>query len=153
MANVLYNKFLAERDKGNVDLDAAGTVMRVMLERSTSTYSANKDHEFVDDLTNFVECSVASYARQTVANKLIEEDDTNDRSELHFDDVEFGALETGQIVKGYVIYLQTGGNDSSPADDLLVAYVDTATGLPATLGGGDFTLRVNAQGVLQTQQA
>lgn len=152
MANIVFNKFLAERDKGNVDLDAAGTVVRVALERSTSTYVADKDHEYMDDLTGFNECSVASYARQTLANKSIEEDDANDRSEFHADDVAFGALESGQTVKGYLLYIQTGGNDATPADDLLICYVDTATGLPAVLGGGDFTLRVNAQGILQTAQ-
>jgi hypothetical protein len=152
MANIVYNSFLQKISNGTIDLDAAGTVVRCMLERSTSTYSANKDHEFVSDLTGFVECTVASYARQTVSNKAVNKDNANDRAEWDFDNVSFGNLESGQTVKGYFLYVQTGGNDASPNDDHLILYVDTATGLPATLGGGEFLITIDAEGQLQLSQ-
>ena len=149
MANVLYTKFLAEMAKGTIDFDAAGTVVRCLLERSTSTYSVDKDHDFVSDLTGLVEISVASYARQTVANKAVNIDDPNNRAELDFDDIAFGNLESGQTCRALIFYVQTGGSDATPADDTLICYVDTATGLPATLGGGAFNVTINAEGLIQ----
>lgn len=153
MANIVYNAFLQKLADGTIDFDSGSTVVRCMLERSTSTYSPNKDHEFVGDLSSFVECSVASYARQTVGSKAVNKDDTNDRAELDFADVSFGALESGQTVDALVFYVQTGGDDSTPNNDHLICYIDTATGLPAVLGGGTFSITVNAEGLIQLAQA
>ena len=153
MANMIYSTFLQKLANGGIDFDSGSVVVRCMLERSTSTYSPNKDHEFVDDLASFVECSVSSYARVTVTTKAVNLDTSNDRVELDFDNVSFGTLESGQTVKGVVFYVQTGGNDSSPEDDSLIAYFDTATGLPATLGGGAFSVTINAEGLIQLAQA
>ncbi len=150
MPNVIYTRF-AER-LASANINWASAVVRVMLERSTSTYTPNKDHDFVSDLTGFVEISVASYARQTAANKAVNVDDANDRVELDLDDVSFGNLETGQTARALVLYLQTGGNDSTPNDDALIAYIDTATGLPAVLGGGAFTVTIDVEGLIQISQ-
>lgn len=128
-------------------------MVRCLLERSTSTYTPNKDHDYVGDLTGLVECSVASYSRQTVASKAVNIDDANDRVELDFADIAFGNLETGQTVDALIFYVQTGGDDTTPNDDILIAYIDTATGLPATLGGGAFNVAINAEGFLQLAQA
>lgn len=152
MANILYTKFFERLATANLDFDAAGTVVRCMLERSTSTYTPNKDHDFVSDLTGFVEISVASYARQTVATKAVNIDDANDRVELDFDDISFGNLESGQTVDALIFYMQTGGSDATPADDTLIAYVDTATNLPAALGGGAVTVTIDAEGFVQMSQ-
>ena len=126
--------------------------MRCLLERSTSTYSPNKDHDFVGDLTNLVEISVASYTRQTVTAKAVNIDDANDRVELDFGDIAFGNLEAGQTVSALIFYRQTGGSDATPADDDLIARVDTATGLPAVLGGGAFNVTIDAEGFIQLSQ-
>ena len=151
MANLVYNKFKSAVAKGDLDLDAAGTVIRVLLIRSTSSYTANKDHAFLNEFADGggIEISVASYARQTVASKAVNQDDANDRAEFDFADVAFGALESGQTVNGFIVYQQTGGDDASPADDVLIAYVDTATGLPLILNGGTVTIQINAEGFLQ----
>ena len=152
MANTIYTRFFSQIANGGLDFDAVGTVIRALLERSTSTYTPNKDHDFVSDLTGLVECSVASYARQTLANKAVNIDDANDRVELDFDDIAFGNLETGQTVRALILYQQTGGSDATPADDPLIAYVDTATGLPAALGGGAFNVTIDAEGFIQLSQ-
>jgi hypothetical protein len=154
MANIIYTRLAERLASGN--LSWATAVVRVMLERSTSTYAPNKDHNFVSDLTGFVEISVASYARQTAANKASNKDDANDRQELDLDDVSFGNLEAGQTVKGFLLYVQTGGNDSTPNDDSLIAYFDTVNGLPALpvpLGGGLFTIPIDVEGLIQISQA
>jgi hypothetical protein len=152
LANILYTKFFERALTGNLDFDAAGTVVRALLERSTSTYTPNKDHDFVGDLTGLVEVSVASYARQTVANKAVNIDDANDRVELDFDNIAFGSLESGQTADALIFYQQTGGSDATPNDDDLIAYVDTATGLPAVLGGGAFNVTIDSDGFIQLSQ-
>lgn len=152
MANIIYTKFFEQMANGGLDFDAAGTVVRAALERSTSTYSPNKDHDFVGDMTGLVEISVASYARQTLGSKAVNIDDANDRVELDFADIAFGNLETGQIARALFVYRQTGGSDATPADDDLIAYVDTATGLPATLGGGAFNVTIDSEGFIQLSQ-
>lgn len=150
MANVLFTRFFERMASGN--LSWASAVIRCMLERSTSTLSPNKDMDYVSDLTGFVEVSVASYSRQTIAGAAVNIDDANDRVELDFNDLAFGNLESGQTADALIFYVQTGGNDSSPSDDPLIAYIDTATGLPAVLGGGAFSVVVNAEGFIQLAQ-
>lgn len=152
MANIIYTKFFERIATANLDLDNAGTVVRCLLERSTSTYSPNKDHDFVGDLTSLVEISVASYARQTVANKAVNIDDANDRVEFDFDNISFGSLESGQTVLALIFYQQTGGSDATPNDDDLICRIDTATGLPAVLGGGTFTVTIDTEGFIQLSQ-
>jgi hypothetical protein len=156
VANVLYTRFINGVMDGTYDLNSAGLVVRCLLVRSTSTYVPDPDHDFVSDATGagLVEISVASYARQTVANKTQTADDTNNRAVWDFDDVSFGSLETGQTVLAYMLYVQTGGSDASPSDDVLIAYIDTVTaGLPAALGGGAFNIVISSNGFLWGRQA
>lgn len=147
MANFVYNKFKEQVAKAAINWPTA--TVRVLLERSTSTYTPNKDHNFVSDLSGLVEVSVTSYSRKSLANKAVNKDDTNDRAELDSDDVAFGALESGQTVKGVIVYVQVGGDDTTPNDDILVAYFDTMTGLPLTLNGGAVNMTIDTEGLVQ----
>lgn len=51
-------------------------------------------------------------------------------------DVTFPSV-TGASIEAIVIYMDTGTESTSP----LIAYIDTATGLPITPNGGDITPR------------
>lgn len=148
MANTIYNSFL---DALNDSIDWSTAVIRVALERSTSTYSVDPDHDFVSDLSGFVEITVASYARVTVAGTKTK-DDTNNWIKYDLADAAFGSLESGQTVKAIVLYVQTGGNDASPSNDPLIAYIDTADLLPAALAGDDFTVTWNSNGLFTLAQ-
>ena len=57
-------------------------------------------------------------------------------------DVTFTAV-TGDVSEALVIYKDTGNEATSP----LIAYIDTATGLPVTPNGGDITIEWNASGI------
>ena len=100
--------------------------LRILLERSTSGYTPNIDHDFLDDFTGGggVEISVASYARQTLGSLASAYDSTKNQQEFDCADVSFGSLESGQIVRAVIVYRQTGGDDSTPANDELVLYDD-----------------------------
>jgi hypothetical protein len=108
------------------DVDWTADVLRVLLERSTSTYTLNRDHDHLDDFTTGggVEISVASYSRKTLTTPAINTDNTQDQRELDADDVAFGNLEAGQTVKAIIGYVQVGGDDSTPATDKLLWYDD-----------------------------
>jgi hypothetical protein len=107
-------------------VDWTTDVIRILLERSTSTYTPDIDHDFLDDFTTGggVEISVATYARQTLASKAKAWDATKDQYEYDAADVAFGSLESGETVKAAIVYRQVGGDDTSPADDELILYDD-----------------------------
>ena len=96
-----------------------------------------------------MEVAVASYLRKTLASVSIVRDDANGRIEIDLGDVAFGALESGETAKALVVYVQIGGDDTTPENDILVAHIDTATGLPLTLNGGTVSISINAEGLLQ----
>lgn len=153
MANGLYNIF-ATGIFGNIDL--LNDVIRCLLIRDTSTYTFDKDHQYVSDFTSNggVEISVASYARQTLGTKSVNQNDTNDRGEFTSAAIDFGTLESGQTVEGYIFYKQVGGDDATPANDPLICFVDTDAGglLPAALGDANFTISPPASGWFRGSQ-
>jgi hypothetical protein len=147
MANIVYQA-------GMVDLMTtaktwgAGT-WKALLERSTSTYTPNKDDASILDKSGLVEISVASYARQTIASPTVAADNANDRVLVDCADVSFGSLETGQTVKSVIVYRDDGGNGVP----LLRVDTDATSLLPRALGGGAFTVTINSVGVLSIAQA
>lgn len=112
-------------------------VIRVLLERSTSTYTPDRDHPYLNSFTGGggVEISVASYARQTLGTKTAAGNNAKDQFEFDCADVAFGNLEAGQTVKSLIVYRQVGGDDTTPANDELLLYDD---------GKIDLTLAANA---------
>lgn len=53
--------------------------------------------------------------------------------------VTFTSVTTGSTVSYIVIYKDTGTDTTSP----LIAYIDTATGLPVTTNGGNITVTID----------
>lgn len=147
MANIIYNKGLAEwlapaTGPGVGDWEW-------VLERSTSSYTPNKDDDTLLNQTGFVEITVATYARQNIANPSFAAVDASDLAKVDIDDVAFGNLETGETVKAAILARNDAGNY------VPVLYIDTDSGglLPRALGGGAFTLQINASGLLTFAQA
>lgn len=139
MASVVYNR--AKYEIGRNNINYLSNTIRAMLMQSS--YSANPDSDFVSDVSAS-EVSVSGYARLTLASKTVTLDDTNDRAAYDGADLTFTALAAGQNVGGVLLYQQTGGNDSSPGDDILIAYCELAS--PIATNGGDITMVFNASG-------
>ena len=135
--NLVYNKGLEELGKATTDLD--GSSLKVLLVQTT--YTANKDHLFVDnadaDDPASHEVSVGGYARQALANKVVTRDDTTDMAYLDADDTIFTTLATGQTVGGAVLFRDAGGADTA---NPLIAFYDT-TDTPTN--GGNMTVTWN----------
>jgi hypothetical protein len=114
---------------------------------SWKTAATAADLNVVNDIAAD-EASHASYARVTVT-VTTEEDDTNNRAELHHSDATFPALEAavGEVHGYFVMELVT--NDT---DNILVALIDLTVDIPTgadrTPDGNDFIVRDSADGFL-----
>lgn len=147
MANIAYNLGLAKW------LDpATGPGVgdwEWILERSTSTYSPDKDDDSLLDQAGWVEIDVASYARVDLASTTFAAVDASDVAKVDCADVSFGSLEAGQTVKSAILALNDAGNY------VPFLRIDTDSGglLPRDLGGGAFTLQINTDGLFTVGQA
>ena len=120
MANALFDKarqrFLEGQFNWNTD-----TIKAVLVD--TGTYTPNLSaHEFLSDIGTGARISTSgAFTGKSTAGGAA---DAND--------VTFTSV-TGPSIEAIVIYKDTGTDSTSP----LIAYIDTATGLPITPNGGD----------------
>jgi len=120
MANALFDKarqrFLEGQFNWNTD-----TIKAVLVD--TGTYTPNLSaHEFLSDIGTGARVSTSgAFTGKSTAGGAA---DAND--------VTFTSV-TGPSIEAIVIYKDTGTDSTSP----LIAYIDTATGLPITPNGGD----------------
>lgn len=92
----------------------------------TATYTVDIDvHDFLDDIP----------AGERVATSANLTTKTTTLGVFDADDVTFSSV-TGDPSEAVVLYKDTGSAATSP----LIAYIDTATGLPVTPNGGDITV-------------
>lgn len=84
-----------------------------------SSYTPNKDHDFISDVTEIG--AVSGYVpgfggagRQTLASKTITEDDTNDRVVMSAASISYGALGTGVTIGGQALAKEVTADTSSP---------------------------------------
>jgi hypothetical protein len=154
MSNLIFTTGLGQVQQQ--DLDWTAVVMCVLLEKSTSTYSPDKDHDFLSSFTGGggVEITAASYARRTLTGCSLNINKTDDQVEFKCNNIAFGSLEAGEVVKSMIVYRQIGGDDGTPEDDVMFLYIDTDIGgiLPASLGGGAFNITVPSAGLVKVAQ-
>ncbi len=122
MANVVYDK--AREKFLNADIDwAVDNIKAVLVDAADYTFSAA--HEFLSD--------IAAGGRVATSGNLTSKTSTNGVADAA--DVTLTAV-SGDPSEAIVIYKDTGSAATSP----LIAYIDTATGLPITPNGGDITI-------------
>ena len=120
MANALFDKarqrFLEGQFNWNTD-----TIKAVLVD--TGTYTVNLSaHEFLSDIGTGTRIATSgAFTGKTTAGGAA---DAND--------VTFTSV-TGASIEAIVLYKDTGTDSTSP----LIAFIDTATGLPLTPNGGD----------------
>lgn len=121
MASALYEKGREGFLDGSIDWDT-DTIKACLVD--TGVYTVNlATHDFLDDLSGIVATSAALTSKTVTAGVA-------DAA-----DVTFSAV-SGASVEAIVIYKDTG----SAATSRLIAYIDTATGLPVTPNGGDISV-------------
>ena len=124
MANALYDLGRQAFLEGSIAW-FTDSIKAVLVD--TTLYTVNlATHQFLS--------SIASGARVSTSGNFTTK--TSSAGVADADDVTF-SLVTGAQVEAIVIYKDTG----SPATSPLIAYIDTATGLPVTPNGGNITVQ------------
>lgn len=130
MANALFDPGREGFLDGSIDYDTA--VVKVSLVRG---YTFSAAHKFVSDATGAGATLVATSAglgTKTVTSGVADAAD-----------VTFTAVASGAAITSILVYQSsavTGGADVAATAQRLIAYIDTATGLPVTPNGGDITV-------------
>jgi hypothetical protein len=115
---------------GTIDWDTA--VIKCSLFRG---YTFNATHRFVSDVTGAGGQQVATSAALT--SKTVT-DGVADAA-----DVVFSAVPAGAAIPAIIVFQSsavTGGADVAATAQRLIAYIDTATGLPVTPNGQNITV-------------
>jgi hypothetical protein len=124
MASLIYNSFLEDINRGNIDPDT--DTFRMLL--VTSSYTANKDtHDRRDDITNEVANGNGYTTNGVVVTCTVARDNATDRVTLTFAS---GSWPTSTITaRGAVVYKSRGGAASA---DELVFYNDFGSNVETT---------------------
>jgi len=131
MANALFDLGRQGFLDGSIDWDTA--VIKVALVRGYTVNLAT--HQFVSDVTTAggtLVSTTAALSGKTVAAGVADAADTV-----------FAAVASGAACPNLIVYQSsavTGGADVAASAQRLIAYIDTATGLPITPNGGDINV-------------
>lgn len=125
MASVVYPKAKEAFLNGDIDM-AAATIKAALVDTGTTAYSSA--HDFYDDISSAVVGTPVTLASKTFTNGVFDAADCT-----------FTAV-SGASCEAIVIYEDTGVAGTSH----LIAFVDTATGLPVTPNGGDINVTWDA---------
>jgi hypothetical protein len=134
MANKLYPKFKQALLGAGVNL-LGGTVKAVLVD--TGAYNYADAHQFLTSVPSAARVGTpATLANKTVVDGVFDADDSM------FSSV---PTQTGTAAaeEAILIYRDSGTEATSE----LVAYLDTATGLPVTPNGGNIVVAWNAAGI------
>lgn len=128
MASVVYPKAKEALLQGAINMSTA-TIKAVLIDTNDVAYNAA--HDFLNDVSAAVVGTAVTLSSKTFTNGVF------DAADVTFTSV------TGDQAEAIVIYEDTGTASTSH----LLAFVDTATGLPVTPNGGDITVAWNASGI------
>lgn len=134
MANALYNKWKSAllQNSADSDLDGSGTTGVFAALVDTASYTFSQTHEFYSSLAGIVGTDQEIGATKTYTDGVFDGADCT-----------FTAV-TGATVEAIVLYRKNAGANTTWR---LIAYIDTATGLPVTPNGGNIVITWNASGI------
>jgi len=121
MANALYGKGRDKFLNGSINW-GSDTIKAALVD--TGVYTVQIDtHEFLSDLSGVVGTAISLNSKSSALGVA-------DAADTTFSSV------SGNTVEAIVLYKDT----KNPTTNPLIAYIDTATGLPFTPNGGDVTV-------------
>jgi hypothetical protein len=121
MANALYPKAKEAFLNGSINM-VANTITIALVDTGVYTYSAS--HQFRNEVSNSAVISSTTLANKTITNGVFDADDAT-----------FSSV-TGANCEALLIFQDTGIQTTSR----LIAYIDSATGLPILPNGGDISV-------------
>jgi len=121
MANALYPKAKEAFLNGSINM-VANTVTIALVDTGVYTYSSS--HQYRNEVSNSAVISSTTLANKTITNGVFDADDAT-----------FSSV-TGANCEALLIFQDTGVQSTSR----LIAYIDSATGLPILPNGGDISV-------------
>jgi hypothetical protein len=121
MANALYSKAKEAFLNGSINM-IANTITIALVDTGVYSYSAT--HQFRNEVSNSAIISSTALANKTITNGVFDADDAT-----------FSSV-TGANCEALLIFQDTGIQTTSR----LIAYIDSATGLPILPNGGDISV-------------
>ena len=121
MANALYLKAKESFLNGSINM-VANTVTIALVD--TGVYTFSSSHQFRNEVSNSAVISSTTLTNKTITNGVFDADDAT-----------FSSV-TGANCEALLIFQDTGIQTTSR----LVAYIDSATGLPILPNGGDISV-------------
>jgi hypothetical protein len=121
MSNALYSKAKEAFLNGSINM-VANTIVISLVDTGVYTYSAS--HQFRNEVSNSAVISSATLANKTITNGVFDADDAT-----------FSSV-TGANCEALLIFQDTGIQTTSR----LIAFIDSATGLPILPNGGDISV-------------
>lgn len=126
MANSLYDPARTLMLKTGLDWDNNSTATFKAILVDTGQYTVDlTNHQYLSSIPVAARIKTASITTRAIVAGAADGDDTT------FSQVPQGSASTA-VLEAIVIYKDTGGENSP-----LIAYIDSATGLPITPNGGD----------------
>lgn len=143
MANALYDKaresFLGQSPALDFDTDTIKVALVNTVTPGTTPYTVNlATHQYLTDLGGSGVASAANGPIVQISGALSSKTVTAGVADAA--DVTFSAVanfQSGSAIEALVVFKDNGG---TVATSPLIAYIDTATGLPVTPNGGDITV-------------
>ena len=121
MANALYPKAKESFINGHINM-SANTITIALVD--TEVYTFSTSHQYRSEVSNSAVISSTTLSNKTVTSGVFDADDAT-----------FTSV-TGANCEALLIFQDTGVQSTSR----LIAYVDSATGLPILPNGGDITV-------------
>ena len=121
MANALYPKAKESFINGHINM-SANTITIALVDTGVYTYSTS--HQYRSDVSNSAVIASTTLSNKTVTSGVFDADDAT-----------FTSV-TGANCEALLIFQDTGVQSTSR----LIAYIDSATGLPILPNGGDITV-------------
>lgn len=147
MASLVYNNTLLMLGKAELDFIEGQDDIRVALLMTNTTADTEEETALMNAFTTLDEMDGANYARKTLASQAFAIDTTNDRAEFDHEDLTWTALGNGTRAIQGLLLLKHVTNDT---DSIPLAFIEFAS--TQNPGGSDFTVQVNAEGMLQLRQ-
>ena len=120
MANALYPKAKEAFLNGSINM-VANTITIALIDTGVYTYGTS--HQYRSDISNSAVISTTTLSNKTITNGVFDADDA------------FSSV-TGANCEALIIFSDSGVQGTSR----LIAYIDSATGLPILPNGGDITV-------------
>lgn len=148
MANFVYNEI--KRALANKEIDLDTDDIRLAIVMTNTTADTEDDKNDFSGFTTLDEYDGANYVNKALASLVINEDAANNRAEIDCADVVWTALGAGtRQAQALILYKAvSGGAGATAANRIPIAFIDTG-GFPFTGNGGDITVVINAEGILQ----